>query len=153
MFVRGQYNYSGDDVSKATGIEFLDPSLTKESQAEDADINVIVSKYVRTGQLPDLSRRPEFGDFTGISDYRTALHAVQEAQELFSQLPAAFRLEFGNDPAAFLEYMEKGGDERLVKYGLAEASEPEQAAITARNPDGIVGAKEATSAAHAESVK
>ena len=67
------------------------PSETKQAFAADADINNIMSKYSQTGLLTDPFKipntSPQFGDFTGVSDFLTAQNAILEAQAAFNDLP------------------------------------------------------------------
>lgn len=79
-------------------------SMTVQEHALDCDINEIVRRFGYTRMLPVSSRIPEYGDFTDVSDYRTALHAVMDAQDNFMALPAKLRARFDNDPQLFLEF-------------------------------------------------
>lgn len=129
----------GYDVDKASlqgSLACMDPSLTVQSQAEDADINTIVRRFGITGTTPQGMRVPSFGDFTGIGDYQSALEAVMQAEEEFMSLPADVRSRFNNNPQAFLEFCsaeEPNGKlsnlEELRKMGLAlevPKAEPEK---------------------------
>lgn len=78
-------------------------SMTQQSDAEETDINVILAKY-GVQQFPQVTEKAEYGDFTTVSDYRTALDMVRDAQEKFMEVPARVREEFGNDPARFIEF-------------------------------------------------
>lgn len=104
MFNTG-FNIDSNAVSRETSIAF-DPSegLTKQSFAEECDINTIVRRFGLTGQLPSNIRQPSYGDFTAAFDYRSALDAVIAADESFMTLPANVRQRFGNDPAAFVDF-------------------------------------------------
>lgn len=79
-------------------------SMTVQSQAEDADINNIMRKYGLTGRLPENPRVPTYGDFEGITDYRSAIEAVRRADEAFMEIPAEKRALFDNDPQKLLEF-------------------------------------------------
>lgn len=114
-FVRSAYNYDMSEASDETGINCQElvtedgeivktPSLTKQSFAEEADINTIVRRFGITGQLPSNVVAPTFGDFTSVVDYQTALNAVIAAQGAFMMLPAEVRERFGNDPQRFVEF-------------------------------------------------
>ena len=94
--------------------------VTKDSFAEECDINTIVRRFGITGQLPTNVRAPMFGDFTAAMDYQSALDAVMAAQDSFMSMPADVRQRFGNDPASFVEFCSdpKNRDE-AVKLGLA----------------------------------
>lgn len=107
MFSRSVlFNYDRDQVSFETGLRCEDPSLAVQSQAEEADINVIVKRFGVTGMLPESVRIPQYGDFTGPSDFQSSMEYVAAAQSAFMELPAALRAEFNNDPGEFLAYAE-----------------------------------------------
>lgn len=120
VFFRTPYNYDVKAVSIETGSSCPGVSMTDQSQAADADINVIVRRFGLTGVMPPLHRVPEYGDFAGISDYRTALEAVQAAAEHFNAMPAEVRAEFFNDPQVFLEFCHDSKNlPRMRELGLA----------------------------------
>lgn len=100
-------------------------SLTKQSEAESADINFIMKRYEQTGFLPDNSgKMPIYEDFSTMETFQEALQIVSSANATFHSLPAEIRARFQNDPAQFLGFVEAGqtdpkvGDE-LIKMGLA----------------------------------
>lgn len=104
MQFRHGYSTDQDQVSKATALKCPEQTLTQQHQKDEADINTIVRKFGLTGQLPQDLRVPQYGDFTGISDYQTALNAVMQANESFLQLPAKIREKFHNDPEQFVNF-------------------------------------------------
>lgn len=80
------------------------PSRTKQSFKNETDINLIMARYVKTGQLPALVKQnPKYGDFSTVPDYQTALDTVMRAEEAFAALPAKVRKACDNDPAVFLD--------------------------------------------------
>lgn len=103
------------------------PSLTKQADAEGADINNIVRRYLQTGVAPGYQGDPMYGDFSDVHDFRAALEIVAEANAQFAGLEANVRARFDNDPAKFLEFVNNpnNGDE-LVKMGLAEVRKKEE---------------------------
>lgn len=103
-----------------------DPSLAIQSQKDEADINVIVRNFGITGQLPVSRRLPEYGDYSGISDYRSALEAVKAAETSFLGLPSKVRAHFDNDPQAFLEYCsDRTNLDQLREWGLVDSLAPD----------------------------
>lgn len=118
-FFRGAYNYDLAAASAESAIESGGASLTVQSMAEDADINVIVKRFGLTGRLPEDPRVPTYGDFTGISSYRDALEVVMAADSAFMEFPADVRARFGNDPQLLMDFV---GDDTNVdearKLGL-----------------------------------
>lgn len=49
------------------------PSKTRQAHADACDINNIVDRYHRTGQLPPTTRQPQYGDVTALQGDRTDL--------------------------------------------------------------------------------
>lgn len=134
-----QHNgYDTEEASDEARIPFAQhgESMTVQSMAEDADINVMMRRFGITGQFPETARVPSFGDFTGISDYRGALHAVMEAQDRFMELPAQVRMQFDNDPQMLLEFASIPENiPALIKMGLGK----EQIANVSRGNNSDVG--------------
>lgn len=129
-FVRAQYNYDTNEASRASGLACLDKSKTQQQFAEEADINTIVNKFLKTGQLPTDLKVPRYGDFDEVTDFHTAMNAVREAQEGFDRLPAQMRARFHNDPQELLAFIEDPENtEEAVKLGLLTVTgEPPQPA-------------------------
>lgn len=112
------------DYDRDPGIDFSDdPGHTKQSFREETDINAIVERANRTGQLPQMiASDPMYGDFSSVPDYQTALNLVVKAEEQFMGLSAHVRDRFYNDPARFLEFMgDPNNAAEIVKLGLATA--------------------------------
>lgn len=118
-FLRSAYDGLSDVVSHSTGIDFSRPpglsdvewsehpnySLTVQSSAEECDINTIVNKFLRTGEMPDETAKPRYGDFTGaVNNYHDALNLIIEADEAFMQLPAKIRARFDNDAGQYVDF-------------------------------------------------
>lgn len=120
LVFRTGYNYDADAVSFETGLK-CDPedTRTQESFAVECDINEIVRRFGLTGSVPENFRIPMSGDFTGVSDFHTAMNMVTAAQGAFESLPAELRSRFGNDPAQLIAFLEDGSNrEEAVKLGL-----------------------------------
>lgn len=133
MFVRSPFNYDMDAVSRETGLECVDPSLADQSQAEECDINTIVQRFGLTGEMPGSLVTPMQGDFTEVTDYRSALELLMEAQEAFMTLPAKVRAQFENDPHRFLEFASEPANlDALKEMGLGRVESPRQAPIEVR---------------------
>lgn len=111
--------FDPDEHSDRFGTRCEDVSLARQSEREDADINTIIRRFGLTGQMPKDQRPLMYGDFTGITDFESALAAVVDAQELFMTMPAEVRSRFRNDPQEFLLFCsdEKNRDE-MKKLGL-----------------------------------
>lgn len=74
-----------------------EPSLTRQSEADAVDINKIMERFDRTGQLPiSMKMLPRYGD-ARVVDFQTAKQIVIEAESAFNDLPAKTRQYFGHD--------------------------------------------------------
>lgn len=139
IFLRTPYNYDTDAASNGSGLACEEPTLAQQHYKEECDINTILQKFSITGILPEAPLSPRYGDFSGISDYHTALNTVMAAKDEFMTLPAQIRARFENDPAKLIEFLqdEKNRPEAeelgLVEIAAAEVVEaapvtPEKAA-------------------------
>lgn len=112
--------YDRKAVSVATGLRCEDPSMAVQSQKDESDINTIVRNFGVTGRVPVAVRLPEYGDFEGIDDYRSAIEAVRAAEASFMAVPAAIRERFHHDPQAFADFCTKSENlTQLREWGLA----------------------------------
>lgn len=87
----------------ADGTVCREESLTRQSEKDQADINVILRRAEKQGIMPLMRREGEYLDLSSVPDYREALDQVRVADEYFMSLPADSRAKFGNDAAAFLD--------------------------------------------------
>lgn len=103
---------------------FEGESLTKQSQADDADINYILRKYpVRAAESHYRMFSGEYG-FAPAADFHEAMEIVRQGEAMFSELPAKIRDRFGNDPGAFLAFVQdESNAEEMAALGLREAPE------------------------------
>jgi len=107
------------------GISNWLPSLARQEFAEECDINVIMSRYEKTGQLPVNGAEPIYMDALNVpSDFREAMDQMIEAEKAFMMLPARVRREFENDPRAFVDFASDPENvEQLRQWGLARPTE------------------------------
>lgn len=65
-----------------------EPTLTDQSGAHDADINVIVGRFLKTGVAPGSAQEPMYGDFTELpEDLRGYLETARSLKDLKGKLP------------------------------------------------------------------
>lgn len=121
MFLTG-FNADPNEISAESALDFTgEQSMTKQSFKEECDINTLVRQFGITGQIPTDVRQPQYGDFTAVTDYQTALNAVIAAQESFAAMPADVRRRFANDPALFVEFCsDPANRDEAIKLGLIE---------------------------------
>lgn len=125
MNFRKHYDYDVEEASDEATIKDNGVSLTVQSMAEDADINVLMHRYGITGKMPENPKIPVYADFTGIGDYRSAVESVMLANQGFMELPATVRARFENDPQRLMEFMEdKANFAEAVKLGLCKEPPP-----------------------------
>lgn len=119
---------------KRIQLKTVGKTLTKQSFANETNINKIMARYKKTGQFPHPdSRTAMYGDFSAVNTYQQAIHKITEADDLFASMPSDLRAQFNNDAGAFLEYYEDPENEdHLVELGMvaapptpAEALKPE----------------------------
>jgi len=143
VFVRSPFNYDMMQVSDETGLSCQDESLTVQSEKDDADINTIVKRFGLTGELPSDIAMPQSGDFTNAMDFHQSMNVVRRAQEEFLRVPADIRARFGNDPQAFMSFMEDDRNrDEAARLGLLKApvAVPEPMAVRVVSSDKQVGA-------------
>lgn len=108
-----EYDPSYESASSA--VDTGTKTLVQQGFRDEQDINTIVRRFGLT--LP--SRGADgamYGDFTGISDYESAVAMVRESQERFMQLPAELRSKFGNNPGNLVRFANEATEDEFVAY-------------------------------------
>jgi phage internal scaffolding protein len=125
-FIRSPYNYDRDAASVESGLLCLDPSLTKQEFTEECDVNFILDRFVKGGDLTLNARTPRYGDFTSMpGSYHEALIFIKDTERSFMELDAKIRAKFDNDPQKFLDFVsDPANADQLVDMGLANAIPP-----------------------------
>lgn len=110
-------------------------SMTRQSHAKECDINNIVNRYRTDGVITHLNKHGESYDDVSGADYRTWIHKIMEAQNMFEELPSHVRNRFGNDPSAFLDFVQnKDNQAEMEKMGLARGTAENPADSQLLNP-------------------
>lgn len=101
-------------------IAFEGPGRTKQSLAQETDINAIIRRHAKTGVVTHLNRAaPRYGDFSAAASLHEALNLVFEAEEEFMSLPSSVRKACEHSPVRLLELLAtEEGTELLVEAGL-----------------------------------
>lgn len=122
MFIklRAFNSYDADAVSRETAQTVGDePSRAQRSFKAECDINEIMRRFGLGAPLPQGVRMPLSGDFTGVTDFQTAVNLVLQAEQEFMTLPAQVRERFANDPAQLIAFLEKPENkDEAVALGL-----------------------------------
>lgn len=81
-----------------------DSPYTKQEFREECDINILMSRYEQTGQLPNINEAiPQYLEMTG-ADFQEHMEIIAGARTMFNELPSGIRNRFNNDPAYFLDF-------------------------------------------------
>lgn len=109
---------------------------TKQADKDLTNVNRIMAKYRATGILQHMNpRTPDYGDFSNVGDYFTALNKVNAAQDAFADLPAKVRDHVDHDAGKFLELIfDESRRGELEELGLIEPSSVP--AVEAEPPEG-----------------
>lgn len=125
------WNHDTNFESERTGIYCPEESKTKQEFKDDADINVILARFMKTGQPPDIVLPEHFADLTGRTTYFDMASKAADANELFYLLPATKRAEFLNDPTrwadAVVAALARGDVKDLNAMGVAATEKPQEA--------------------------
>jgi phage internal scaffolding protein len=106
VFLRTQYNYDHNAASNASGLVCEEPTRAQQHHKDECDINVILERFGKTGQVPVNAISGTYGDFSGVHDYHTALNALIASETEFAALPAQIRNRFDNEPAKLIEFLD-----------------------------------------------
>lgn len=92
------------DRSRDVGIEFTQPTLTKQAFKNESDINSIVAQAFKNGFIPT-PRQGIFSDVTLLDDYQAAANLLNDVDDTFYSLPAELRRRFSDSPEVYLEFV------------------------------------------------
>ena len=106
VFIRTQFNYDHDAASYESGLVCEEPTRAQQHHRDECDINIILERFGKTGQLPVNTISGTYGDFSGVHDYHTALNAIIASEAEFDALPATIRNRFANDPANLIDFLD-----------------------------------------------
>lgn len=102
-------------------ITFTQPTLAQQHTKDAVDINQIMARYIKTGVLDHVTKyQPQYTDNT-MQDYQQSQNIIIKADLMFSELPSQVRKNFGNDPAAFLDFVsDESNHDKLAEMGLTQ---------------------------------
>lgn len=102
------------------------PDLTEQTHIAECDVNNIIKKFRKTGQLSHV-RSAAAGQYSDLADldFETMQNGILHAKHLFEQIPSEIRNRFGHDPQALIEFIrDPENHEEAVKLGLMAKREP-----------------------------
>lgn len=134
--------YSADAESMRTAFRSHGKGRTRQEFKDDADINLLLKRFGVTGKMPAPLKAPQYGDFTQVDDFESAMNALLDARDRFDALPASIRDEFDNDPQEFLDFVQDPENEDEAReMGLIPKKEGDKTP-----PTGATKAQEGASA-------
>ena len=133
VFMRTQFNYDHNAASNASGLCCQEPTRTQQHHKEECDINEILRRFGKTGQIPVNVSTALYEDFSNAVDYHTALNAIIAAESEFDTLPSNLRKRFDNDPSKLVYFLQdKKNFDEAVELGLINPpkTEPQAPVLT-----------------------
>lgn len=121
--------------------------MTVQSEKDNCDINVIMNRYATCGTpLPYRNDgvQPVYADVSELGDYMENYQRCKQAEEMFNNLPSAFRKELDNNPANLLPFIQdEKNKERCYEYGLLNkpiVEAPKAPVVAPSVPDSVPSA-------------
>jgi phage internal scaffolding protein len=114
-------------VKSRLSLSFPSEGKTHQSFKDECDINIIMSRYLQTGVLPDALTLGEarYLDVSEV-DFQSAMEIVAGSRSLFEQLPSDVRSRFKNDPRELLAFVhDPKNAEEAISLGLRRVQTPE----------------------------
>ena len=91
---RAPFHYDTNAASNESGLACKDATRAQQHHKDECDINVILERFGKTGQLPINALEGTYGDFSGVVDYHSAMNALIASEEQFDALPSKLRNRF-----------------------------------------------------------
>lgn len=137
------------DKRDANALYCDEASLTQQHFAQECDINEILKRAAKTGQLPINDKVPMYGDFVAVpKSLSEAFSLIKQANDLFMSLPWEARERFGNDPERMVAFLnDPKNREEAVKLGLVKPIPAKDDVSGAGSTSGDSGANAAPSKA------
>ncbi len=98
------------------------PGRTKQSFKNECDINKIMARADKAGAISHLQKfEGVYGDFAHV-DFQSMTQILTRGREVFDELPAELRQEFGQSPAAFFAYVNDPANKENLREKLTGAA-------------------------------
>lgn len=96
-----------------------EPSMTQQQFAVECDINQIIEKYNKTGDISVHRIQGVYADLSNEKSYQESLQTVIDAKNAFDTLPSKIRHRFQNDPSQLLKFLEDpSSKDEAISLGL-----------------------------------
>lgn len=106
-------------MTPETGVDWGE-SRTKQSAEPESNINNIMARYKKTGELTHVAESlGEYRDVSGLPDLEQAMNIVADAQSMFMELPPHIRKRVGHDVGNFLPFLDDPANkDECIALGL-----------------------------------
>lgn len=132
------FNHDTDFEAYLFGTYNDEPSLTKQEFKEEADINVIMERFLRNGTLPPPVLPEHFLDLAERPTYFDTATRLAEANAVFYRLDAKLRAEHLNDPArwadAVVQAVDANDREAIKALGIEVPEKPQEKPEAGKSP-------------------
>jgi len=130
-----------DNGSRRVQSHLPSESTVEQAHAGSTNINAIMRKYRKTGQLPMTTPSEGlYGDFAFAADFHEAQNRVLDAEHQFQGMPSEIRKRFNNDAGLFFQFcndddnLEEARELGLVPPEPEDPAKAEQPAPDASKP-------------------
>ena len=94
-------------------------SMTRQEFKKECDVNVVLDRYLKTGQLPYSAGTGVYSNVSEVPSYQEALQFVIDAQNDFAKLNPHVKNRFGNNPQNLIEFLQNEDNyDEALKLGL-----------------------------------
>jgi len=114
--------YTAKELSDLTAVNTGSESRVQQHFRDEVDINTIVRRFGVSGSWPVTAQTGVYGDFSGITDFETAVEKIEGVRERFSKLPAHLRERFDNSPAKLIKLANEVSEEQFAAWMAEEAA-------------------------------
>lgn len=116
----GQNHVTTSSLRKSVSLNCGEQKITDDTFKNECDINYIMKKYQQTGVLPHTAdKMAQYLDVSDVPSLEQAYEQIQQAQELFMELPSALRKRLNNDPRNLVDYIsDPENKQELIKLGV-----------------------------------
>lgn len=103
-----------------------EPSKTDQSFKDDCDVNIVLQRFMKTGDHSIFRKGGSYSDVSEVPDLLEAHLNLQQAKLAFDQLPANVRKKLENNPLMLEQYLsDPNNHEEALELGLLQSIKTE----------------------------
>lgn len=97
----------------------MEPSKTDQSFKDDCDVNIVLQRFMKTGDQSIFRQGGSYADVSEVPDLLESHLNLQRAKLAFDQLPALVRKKLENNPLMLEQYLlDPNNHEEAIELGL-----------------------------------